>query len=404
MLRIFKETRLDLKKRQWENGMNALHLASKCAKTTELIDIILENEQFDISQGDNDGSTPLHYAIKGINPIINARHLIEEKGADPNISDKDGATPLHIATANAKNVNLSLIDLFLKNKQVNINASDNDGRTALHFAIDQNNVNVVRALLENGADPTIRDKNDRNQLQWAAAAATESLIEDTCILDLLLANKNIKIDEMDKFGMTALHYAIMNSNVTTFRCLIDNGANPNVTNKDGRTPLHDAARLAKDMEIVELLLNQKDLNVNYLDNEGKNPLHYAKDNKHGLGKAIANRLREEGAVNEPTKRDKTFVDKMIKELKGLLVKRSEICSNEGQTDGALWKDAVAIDKIIEKSLRSALEEIISNSDVIKLRVLIETGIDIRKATWEGGMNALHAASKHAKTTDTLTSF
>jgi ankyrin repeat protein len=230
------------------------------------------------------------------------------------------------------------------------------------------------------------------------------LIEDTCILDLLLANKNIKIDEMDKFGMTALHYAIMNSNVTTFRCLIDNGANPNVTNKDGRTPLHDAARLAKDMEIVELLLNQKDLNVNYLDNEGKNPLHYAKDNKHGLGKAIANRLREEGAVNEPTKRDKTFVDKMIKELKGLLVKRSEICSNEGQTDGALWKDAVAIDKIIEKSLRSALEEIISNSDVIKLRVLIETGIDIRKATWEGGMNALHAASKHAKTTDTLTSF
>jgi ankyrin repeat protein len=58
------------------------------------IDVILETGKFDINGGDNGGQTPLHYAIQGINPTINARHLIEEKGADPNIANANGVTPL----------------------------------------------------------------------------------------------------------------------------------------------------------------------------------------------------------------------------------------------------------------------------------------------------------------------
>jgi ankyrin repeat protein len=65
---------------------------AKYAKTTELIDVILKTGQFDINGVDNDGETPLHYAINGRNPTI-ARHLIQ-MGADPKISNYNGITPL----------------------------------------------------------------------------------------------------------------------------------------------------------------------------------------------------------------------------------------------------------------------------------------------------------------------
>nr|CAH0100972.1 unnamed protein product [Daphnia galeata] len=63
---------------KWRKDANALHSASQYAKTTELIDVILETGQFDINGVDNDGETPLHYAINGRNPTI-ARHLIQRE-------------------------------------------------------------------------------------------------------------------------------------------------------------------------------------------------------------------------------------------------------------------------------------------------------------------------------------
>lgn len=78
-------------------GVNALHVASRYAKTTELIDIVLETDKFDINEGDNDGDTPLHYAMQSTNKRI-ARYLIQ-KGANITIANAVGITPLHMAKA-----------------------------------------------------------------------------------------------------------------------------------------------------------------------------------------------------------------------------------------------------------------------------------------------------------------
>jgi ankyrin repeat protein len=86
------ETGVDISQAKWGRKANALHVASQYAKTTELIDVILETGQFDINGVDNDGETPLHYAINGRNPTI-ARHLIQ-MGADPKIANYNGITPL----------------------------------------------------------------------------------------------------------------------------------------------------------------------------------------------------------------------------------------------------------------------------------------------------------------------
>jgi ankyrin repeat protein len=92
IVRKLIEMGVDISQAKWERKANVLHVASQYAKTTELIDVILETGQFDIDGVDNNGDTPLLYAINGRNPTI-ARHLIQME-ADPEIANKNGITPL----------------------------------------------------------------------------------------------------------------------------------------------------------------------------------------------------------------------------------------------------------------------------------------------------------------------
>jgi ankyrin repeat protein len=283
------ETGVDLSTLTWEKGINALHVASKYAKTTNFIDVLLETGTFDINASDNDGRTPLHYAIIGTNPTIISRHLIE-KGADPNIADRKGMTPLHLAAQIGKTTDL--IDLILKMKRIDINGRDTNGKTILHCAINGNNVTIARHLLDNGADPTVRDNDGITPFHLAA-----SYSEDIDLLNLILSNeKQVDIDEKNESGMTALHMAMIKSNATAARYLIKNQANPNVADENGCTPLHLAVKHSKDMDIIELLLNEKEVDVNHSSNREQNALYFAKYNDHGLGELIANRLKEKGAV------------------------------------------------------------------------------------------------------------
>jgi ankyrin repeat protein len=118
--RILKENRLD--NAAWgENGTNALHVAAADAKTTDVIDAILETGTFDINGVDSDGDTPLHYAIMGSNSAKNVPHLIR-LGANPIIANKTKVTPLHLAAKNEETT--ELIDIILETGQCNINTAE----------------------------------------------------------------------------------------------------------------------------------------------------------------------------------------------------------------------------------------------------------------------------------------
>jgi ankyrin repeat protein len=239
-VRWLLEIGADPTKRNYD-GLTPFQVAATRNKDLEILDLLLEYEDVDINDGGQSGYTLLHWAMATSN--VTAARFLLSKGANPNVADRNGATPLHVAACCASTTDV--IKLILETKKVDINVRDKNGQTALLYAVRGNRVDNVDYLLENGADPAIHDENGDTPVHLAAAAVNK----DSAILDLLLVTeKKIDIDERNNAGMTALHMAFRESNFNAARFLLSKGANPNVADENGLTPLH----LAANFVIVEL--------------------------------------------------------------------------------------------------------------------------------------------------------
>ncbi|MGC3992010.1 MAG: ankyrin repeat domain-containing protein [Chthoniobacteraceae bacterium] len=80
-----------------------------------------------------------------------------------------------------------------------------------------------------------------------------------------------ELEAKNKYGNTALFYAIVSSNVPVMNYLIDQGASLTTRNKEGSTLLHVAASGHLTERVVELLRRGADPNVQ--DLSGRTPLH-----------------------------------------------------------------------------------------------------------------------------------
>jgi ankyrin repeat protein len=72
--------------------------------------------------------------------------------------DRNGNTFLHLMVLRHYNHDLGLSELQKKYAEEVINNQNLEGKTALHLAVQTNNPKTVKALLQYGADPTIKDK------------------------------------------------------------------------------------------------------------------------------------------------------------------------------------------------------------------------------------------------------
>lgn len=208
-----------------------------CGSSRNLLGVLdlLLSHNADVNAKDSDGTPVLiHAVLAGSQSGVFVRRLLGH-GADVNILDSEGRGALsHAATNNQR----GLIELLLE-KNAEVNVVDMYHRTPLHNAIA--NAEIVRILLENGADPDLSGGGSFTALMDAAMMdhvdTAEQLLKHNAAVNLEYSG-----DSESFKGWTALTCAVRYQFPGVVRVLAENGASLKHTSADGIPAIHVAAR------------------------------------------------------------------------------------------------------------------------------------------------------------------
>ncbi len=170
----------------------------------------------------------------------------------------------------ASNIDKEILNKF-KTEITKVNIEQQSPR-AIFTAIDNNDYDTVKRLLDTGVKANQRDYNGKTTLMWAA---TKGYTE---ICELLLSYyKNPKdIDEVDTYDWTALMFAAANNKPKTVKFLIEKGANKDYKTKSFSETVLGVAATYGAKDAIKALL-EKGANIEQRGDFGYTPLMYAVD-------------------------------------------------------------------------------------------------------------------------------
>uniref|UniRef100_A0A3Q3L5C2 Ankyrin-3-like n=1 Tax=Mastacembelus armatus TaxID=205130 RepID=A0A3Q3L5C2_9TELE len=275
-----------------QNGLNALHLASKEGHVEVVAELIKHGASVDTAT--KKGNTALHIAsLAGQTEVV--KELVTH-GANVNAQSQNGFTPLYMA---AQENHLDVVQFLLDNGS-NQSIATEDGFTPLAVALQQGHDQVVSLLLENDTKGKVRlpalhiaaRKDDTKAaallLQNDHNADVESKSGFTPLhiaahygninVATLLLNRGAAVDFRARNDITPLHVASKRGNSNMVRLLLERGAKIDARTKDGLTPLHCGARSGHE-QVVEMLLDRGAPILSKTKN-GLSPLHMATQGDH----------------------------------------------------------------------------------------------------------------------------
>ena len=172
-------------------------------------------------------------------------------------------TPLHGA---AQNGSLELVKLLVS-KGAKVNAVSKELSRPLAKAVQADNLEIAKFLLEHGTDKTINHSDDEFQTAIFKARSAK-------MAQLLIAN-GANVSDRDKKGLSVLLHAVANHlDFDLLKVLLQNGADINAQDKSGTTALLWAAQHPyerDDKNCVQILL-ENGANANVANNQGETPL------------------------------------------------------------------------------------------------------------------------------------
>ena len=159
-------------------------------------------------------------------------------------------------------------------------------RIGLHEAVMAGRVEWINQLLEHGEDIN----NRRDTEGWSPLHVAVSMKRASRQITTLLIERGANVNVYNDKGHTPLHYAALEERTEMVTLLLQAGAVADIRNSDGWTPLHVAVA-RKSPEVVSLLLDANAF-VNARTCKGWTPLHMAVGNGDISMCAL---LREHGA-------------------------------------------------------------------------------------------------------------
>ncbi|KAG8552483.1 hypothetical protein GDO81_004544 [Engystomops pustulosus] len=254
-----------------QNGLNALHLASKEGHVEIVSELIQRG--VDVDAATKKGNTALHIAsLAGQTEVV---RVLVTNGANVNAQSQNGFTPLYMA---AQENHLEVVKFLLDNGASQSLATE-DGFTPLAVALQQGHDQVVSLLLEN-------DTKGKVRLPALHIAARK---DDTKAAALLLQNDH-NADVESKSGFTPLHIAAHYGNINVATLLISRGAAVDFTARNDITPLHVASKRGNG-NMVKLLLDRGS-KIDAKTRDGLTPLHCGARSGH---EQVVEMLLERGA-------------------------------------------------------------------------------------------------------------
>ncbi|XP_074153238.1 fibronectin type 3 and ankyrin repeat domains protein 1 isoform X1 [Sminthopsis crassicaudata] len=196
------------------------------------------------------------------------------------VPNKLGFTALMVA---AQKGYLRLVKILISNG-TDVNLKNGSGKDSLMLACYAGHLDVVKYLREHGASWEARDLGGCTALHWAAdgghANIIEWMIKDGCKIDVLdtgsgwtplmrvsavsgnkevaslLIDAGADVNVKDKDGKTPLMVAVLNNHEELVQLLLEKGADPSVTNEFGKGVL-EMARVFDRQNVITLLEDQK---------------------------------------------------------------------------------------------------------------------------------------------------
>ena len=251
----------------------------------EAIRALLKNKT-DVNVAEADGTTALHWAVRADD--VESVQALLRAGAKANIANRNGITPLSLAALNGTRI---VVEALIE-AGADVNALLPQGQTALMMAARAGHVDAINTLVSRGADVKAREQvMGETAVIWAAAEDHPDVIKalvargadvngrsnpltfpreeygdgKSARLTVLpkgnwtplmyaarqnasgalkaLAESGANLNATDPDNMTALNLAIINANYDAAAVLLDLGADPNIGDITGMTPLYAAIDL-----------------------------------------------------------------------------------------------------------------------------------------------------------------
>jgi ankyrin repeat protein len=202
----------------------------------------------DINVKDENGFTPLYYAVFSKEPLnTGILRILLQNGADTNFRVKD-VEPLLTAVVRKLTSSVEVAQVLLRNG-ADVDTTDYNGRTALHVAVERHHTVAIKPLYEYNEDmAALDDEYGTTPLLLAIPPARTSGTE---VIEMLLKH-GANVNAVNRSSSTVLRIAVESGNVELITMLLIYGADV-YSQKEGYVSIMEIAYGDSNESIARLL-------------------------------------------------------------------------------------------------------------------------------------------------------